>query len=240
MSKRNEKLSAYLDGEIHRDELMSFSLSGEESDANTAMRYQLVGDVLRGEISELSTIDISSAVREALADENIADQISTQTSSSAADSKPILTPNQKDASTNTRGSLFGWLSRPVAGMAMAATVAAVMVLSVTQQNPETTIPVASNDAVSVAPAVAVAAQTQSSAQSPAQFQVQTLPVAVLQNLPSQLAAAPMPQAQSVPAAYNPKLNPYLNQHFATQGSFSQGALQSRMPYARAVSLESEK
>ena len=234
MSKRNEKLSAYLDGEIHRDELMSFSLSGEKSDAKTAMRYQLVGDVLRGETSELSTIDISSAVREALADENIVDQISTQMSSSAADSKPILTSNQKDASTNTRGSLFGWLSRPVAGMAMAATVAAVMVLSVTQQNPESTTPVASNDAVNIAPAVTVAAQ------SPAQLQAQPLPVAVIQNLSSQLAAASVPQAQSVPAAYNPKLNPYLNQHFATQGSFSQGALQSRMPYARAVSLESEK
>ena len=222
MSKRNEKLSAYLDGEIHRDELMSFSLSGEEQDAKTAMRYQLMGDVLRGETSELSTIDISSAVREALADENIADQMS----SPAATQKPILESNQE----NKAGGLLSWLSRPVAGIAMAATVAAVMVLSVTQQNPQSTTPIASNDAGNITPAVTIAAQPQ----------FQPLPIAVVQHLPSQLAAAPVVPAQSVPAAYNPKLNPYLNQHFATQGSFSQGALQSRMPYARAVSLESAK
>lgn len=222
MNKRNEKLSAYLDGEIHQDELMSFSLSGEAADAKTAMRYQLVGDVLRGETSEHSTFDISDAVREALADENIADQMSVPTSSQTA--------SQTTDHEKTSGGLLSWLSlRPVAGMAMAATVAAVMVLSVTQQNPQSTTPIASNDAVNATPPVAMAAQPQ--------FQVQPLPVPVIQSLPAKLAAIPVAPAQSVPAAYNPKLNPYLNQHFATQGSFSQGALQSRMPYARAVSIE---
>jgi len=219
MSKRNEKLSAYLDGEIHRDELMSFSLSGEACDAKTAMRYQLVGDVLRGETSELSTIDISNAVRTALADENIVDQMPAQSSSPAN--------NAKSDQKKKTGGLLSWLARPVAGMAMAATVAAVMVLSVTHQNSQSTAPIASNNVGSPVPSVAIATQRP----------FQSLPVPVIPSLSSQLAAAPVAPAQSVPAAYNPRLNPYLNQHFATQGSFSQGALQGRMPYARAVSLD---
>jgi len=75
MSKRKEKISAFLDNDMHRDELMSFSLSAEADDAKVAQRYQMVGDALRGEMSESSFVDISQAVREALADENIAEQM---------------------------------------------------------------------------------------------------------------------------------------------------------------------
>ena len=74
MSERNEKLSAFIDDALHSDELMSFSLSAEADDAKVIQRYQMVGDALRGEVSESSFIDVSAAVREALADENIADQ----------------------------------------------------------------------------------------------------------------------------------------------------------------------
>jgi len=74
MSKRKEKISAFLDGDMHRDELMSFSLSAEDDDARVAQRYQMLGDALRGEMSESSFVDVSHAVREALAGENIADE----------------------------------------------------------------------------------------------------------------------------------------------------------------------
>ncbi|MBE9564265.1 MAG: hypothetical protein IMF17_03390, partial [Proteobacteria bacterium] len=52
--KRKEKISAFLDNDMHRDELMSFSLSAEPDDAQIAQRYQMVGDTLRGEMSESS------------------------------------------------------------------------------------------------------------------------------------------------------------------------------------------
>ncbi len=146
MSKRKEKISAFLDNDMHRDELMSFSLSAESDDAEIAQRYQLMGEALRGELSNSSFIDVSDAVREALADENIAidnqsEQISTETSLSSK-------------SNNGRFDLSAWF-RPVAGMAVAASVAVVMVVTLSEQETGTLATVAEN--VEKQPAVQVAA-----------------------------------------------------------------------------------
>ena len=117
MSMRNEKISAHLDGEIHQDELMAFSLSGEESDSRTSLRYQMIGDILRGELSELNMQDVSRQVRAALANENIADQ------------RP-----RADAAGDGGDTAAGWLAtlsawwRPAAGLALAASVAMVMIV----------------------------------------------------------------------------------------------------------------
>ncbi len=207
MSKHNEKISAYLDGEIHRDEVMSFSLSAETDDASTSVRYQLIGDALRGEAIEFSMLDISVAVREALADENIVDQ--SRVEQSRVQATRINTAVTGTVVSSVRG-LADWLMaswlRPVAGMAVAATVAVVMVVGVTQQDERTGGQVASLQPVM--PTVATIASNQP---------LQTIP------------------AQAIPAINNSELNPYLSQHFATQG-----ALQSRMPYVRAVSYESEQ
>ena len=51
-NKGKEKISAFLDGDMHQDELMSFSLSSETEDAKLAQRYQMIGDVMRGELSD--------------------------------------------------------------------------------------------------------------------------------------------------------------------------------------------
>ncbi len=205
MNNRNEKISAYLDGEIHQDELMSFSLSGESEDAKTSMHYQYIGDALRGEASELSTLDVSAAVREALADEDISDQMAT-----------VQRQVKSSENTGSAGGLLSWFSlRPLGGMAIAATVAGVMVFSVTQQEQSTS----SGQLAGAVPDIN-----------------QSVPVAIVQRpLSAQLAAAPVAPTQSVPASNTVELNPYLNEHFATQG-----ALQSRMPYVRAVSYESKK
>lgn len=121
MSKRKEKISAFLDDGLHRDEIMSFSLSAEADDAETVQRYQMVGDVLRGEMSNASFIDVSHAVREALASENVADEIDVV--SIGAAEAAVTIPDNKAASA------FDWSSwfRPVAGMAVAASVVVVMV-----------------------------------------------------------------------------------------------------------------
>ncbi len=201
MSKRNEKLSAHLDGEIHHDELMSFSLSSEKEDAATAVRYQLIGDVLRGETSELSTLDVSNAVSQALANENIAGAVTPQ---------PAAKPANNAGKAAASGSWFstGWL-RPLGGMAVAATVAVVMVVAVTQQPAQTGAQMAA-----VQPVVPVE---------------RPVSLSVAQETPAASVT------KSVPVVNNPELIPYLNQHFATQGT-----LQSRMPYVRAVSYESGK
>jgi len=139
MSKRKEKISAFLDNDMHRDELMSFSLSAEADDAKVAQRYQMVGDALRGEMSNSSFVDVSQAVREALADENIAEQMTAPVAK--ASSKPL-----HEASAEKSGffDLSGWF-KPVAGMAVAASVAVVMVVTVTGQDTGSVAPMASNN-----------------------------------------------------------------------------------------------
>lgn len=155
MSKRKEKISAFLDNDMHQDELMSFSLSAEADDAKVAQRYQMVGDALRGEMSESSFVDISQAVREALADENIAEQMS------ASVSKPL-----PESSTEKTGffDLSAWF-KPVAGMAVAASVAVVMVVTMTGQGTEGMAPMAANTdtPLQAPPAVQVAVDDKAAA-----------------------------------------------------------------------------
>jgi len=133
MSKRKEKISAFLDNDLHRDELMSFSLSAEPDDAELAQRYQMVGDVLRGDMSEASFVDISHAVREALADENIADEMPAASSATVA--------SQKQTSSG-----FDWSSlfRPAAGMAVAVFVAVVLVNTLSDKGDGGLVEVANN------------------------------------------------------------------------------------------------
>lgn len=151
MSKRKEKISAFLDDDMHRDELMSFSLSAEEDDAKVALRYQMFGDALRGEMSESSFVDVSHAVREALADENIADQMTA-----------AMSTTRSESSVSEKSGFFdlsAWF-KPVAGMAVAASVAVVMVVTVTGQDNLGGSPVATNVETSPAaqPAVQLAAE----------------------------------------------------------------------------------
>ena len=70
-NKRKEKISAFLDNEMHRDELMSFSLSSEPEDAEVVRRYQVIGSAMRGEMSEACFVDVSKAVHEALLDQSL-------------------------------------------------------------------------------------------------------------------------------------------------------------------------
>jgi negative regulator of sigma E activity len=203
MSKRKEKISAFLDNDMHRDEFMSFSLSGEVEDAKVVQRYQIIGDVMRGEMSESSFIDVSHAVREALSKENIGDATSVQDT--------VAEPKQAVSDHPSVWSLSGWL-RPVAGMAIAASVAIVMVVSVTGQDHTGAMPVAANmpEHITAQPALQLARDTK----------------------------RPGDGAVSNTVAVNPQVDQYLmNQHleFATQDT-----LQGRLPYVRAVSFTPEK
>lgn len=133
-NKRKEKISAFLDNEMFRDELMSFSLSSESEDAGVVKRYQMMGDSLRGEMSDSSFIDVSQAVREALLDENIT--VESPAVENHAESTSMTTNSKTGSFT-----LSAWF-RPVAGMAVAASVALVMVVTLSGQ--ENVTPIAKN------------------------------------------------------------------------------------------------
>ena len=156
-SKRKEKISAFLDNDMHRDELMSFSLSSEADDAITAQHYHMIGDALRGEMSDSSFIDVSQAVREALADEEIivnnhASQGSTPESSPASAANVARPAGIFDLLSRP---LTNWF-KPVAGMTVATFVAVVMVVSLSENNSTEPAPVAS--IVENAPVVQLAAE----------------------------------------------------------------------------------
>jgi negative regulator of sigma E activity len=216
MNKRNEKISAFLDGGIHRDELMSFSLSSEDSDTKVVMRYQIIGDALRDELSEASFVDVSAAVRESLANENIAGQVNTVVHEHADDA----------ASTSILDSLFNNWLRPAAGLAMAASVAVIMVSIMpegdsTDERDAAIVPVAKSEDTQPTPVV-----VRQLASQPA-----TMPV-----------VAGVQATRSVPVSAATRsnmgeLDPYLNQHldYATRDT-----LQSRMPYVRSVSYETRQ
>lgn len=207
MSKRKEKISAFLDNDMHPDALMSFSLSAEADDAKLAQRYQMMGDALRGEMSEASFVDVSDAVREALAGENIATQ-SVQDSVAQHAAPKASTPQHTGAAVAlpAKAGFFDFSSwfKPAAGMAVAASVAVVVVLSVTQQ-----------DAALNAPHNAAMASKN-------------------EILPVQLAVEDSIIKQRANKNSESDLTPYINHHleFANQGT-----LQGRMPYIRAVSFE---
>ena len=146
-NKRKEKISAFLDNDMHRDELMSFSLSGEPDDAKTALRYQIMGDVLRGEMSETSFVDVSHAVREAIAGESL-------TVENITGQKDEPRSSATRPATRPTWDLSSWF-RPVAGMAVAASVAVVMVFSLSDNDVGSHAPLANN--VETQPAVQLAA-----------------------------------------------------------------------------------
>ncbi len=131
-NKGKEKLSAFLDNDLHQDELMSFSLSSEPEHAKLAQRYQMMGDVMRDELSDASFVDVSQAVREALANETIEIEQPEQAE---------LKPASKDVSVGW--NLAAWF-RPVAGMATAGLVAVVMVVTLSSQETGGLSPVADN------------------------------------------------------------------------------------------------
>ena len=201
-NKRNEKISAFLDDDLHRDELMSFSLSAEPDDAKVAQRYQMIGDALRDELSESSFVDVSAAVREALADEEL-----------VFEEQPAQQAKPASEKTSSWFDLSSWF-RPAAGMAVAASVAMVMVFTLSEQESTGIAPMASNPVIAT-------------------------PVAVAPDAP---VNTQQPQAVELVADENTQLaRPAVNQHRVNQHLeyATQDAMQGRMPYVRAVSFESE-
>ena len=130
MNEYNEKISAWLDNGIEFDEIESLQPESSHETCSVMTRYNIIGDALRNNITDASMIDISASVREAIANE----------------------PSMAEAAVSRRKvgqqkeSWFGmgaWL-KPIGGLAVAASVAMVMVVTLTEQQSETGSAVVAN------------------------------------------------------------------------------------------------
>ena len=103
---REEQLSAFIDDELDpgQSELLVRQLAGDAGLRRTAMRYSLAGDVMRGELADGDPRELADRVSRAVGEE-----------SSVSAAPPGGRPT-------------GW-TRPLAGAAVAATVAVVAILS---------------------------------------------------------------------------------------------------------------
>lgn len=119
MSEDKEKISAWLDDAIQHNEVDSLELDRGKRSFSTVARYQMIGDALRGKVSDASMVDISARVSEAIKQETELASISRPVYTGRRERKPLFD--------------FGSWLRPVGGLAVAATVAMVMVVTLTDQ-----------------------------------------------------------------------------------------------------------
>lgn len=123
MNEDKEKISAWLDDAVEYGEASSLEARLDDHSYSTVTRYQMIGDALRGNVSDASLVDISTSVREAIRHEP---KLSPAT-------RPQVSPRRERKPMFDFGA---WL-RPVGGLAVAATVAMVMVVTLTEQPSET-------------------------------------------------------------------------------------------------------
>lgn len=199
--QRNEQLSALLDNDMKPEELAQFmdDLKRDPlAEGETLQRYQFIGKTLRGELDAAAFIDVSAAVQRAI------EQESSPAITNVRSLRPRRLPN------------LSALLRPAAGLAIAASVAVVTVVTVRllQQSGPDAASGQSMAAVTPAPVVPVNAQLAQ--------QVQVV---------ANTSAAPEPAGLP-----SPQLNDYLLRHSGVAG---QATMQGVMPYARAVSFDQE-
>lgn len=114
--KMNEKLSALMDGELEGQEMTASlqELQGDPAQRQTWQHYHLIGDALRKSLPSHIDGSFASRVSQAIAED--ASPVSTVVEFKP---KPKLAPQPRQA-----------ISKPLAGFALAASVAAVAYLGV--------------------------------------------------------------------------------------------------------------
>jgi sigma-E factor negative regulatory protein RseA len=199
-----ENMSALVDGELaHRSASETIDLLLENEVLRVRWsRYHLVRDVLRHKAYPDAGTEVSDRLRGCMADE------------------PLHFPDRRGAG-RWRGAL-----KPLAGVALAASVAVVAVLAVRSQGP---LPGEADGAATPAAQIATSAPL-----VPAGSTAAVTPVARL--VQAEVPAAGLRRLQwstSEPAVAN-RLNGYLVNHSEYLG----GAVQSIHPYARIVGYDS--
>jgi len=205
---RDEKLSALLDNALNEQQLDEFMQDLKRdpiADAETAQRYRLMGDAMRDELDQSSFMDISSAVHRAIENE------------------PSLSETDLDVeNTRTSSPLPGILqllnnwTKPLAGMAVAASVAMMTLFTFNTVNNSDTLD-----------ATIQVAQTQ-----PASTSLQRVNPDIARNvrMASTLDTSKSKEQQK-------QLNEYMLQH---SGYASQSTMQGMMPYVRAADVKTQE
>jgi sigma-E factor negative regulatory protein RseA len=185
----NEELSALIDGEYegNSDKVFDELIHNQEM-KETWSRYHLIGDCLREQLPE-----------------KISSQISTSVSNALRNEPTVLAP-QKTKQFNLK---------PLAGFAIAASVAMAAVFSV--QN--------SNDSNSVSTTPTLAANTTAP-------QSQTFSFPNAQVLPASVRKSDTPEDVA-----NQRLNNYLMNHNEYR---SNGSMNGILPYVRLVTIETQE
>ena len=187
MNDKTDKLSALMDGELRDQDKWCERLAADTEMQDVWHRYHLARDVMKGQLSEFPTLDVSAAVSESLKNE-----------------PAILTPIWRRL--NPR-----YVMKQAAGLAVAAAVGTVAVLSVQQAQ------LASVDNNTLATAKG----------APNSYQV------AAQRQPGQIRQVSFTTRQKLDAAVESKLSGYLVNHneFSTSVRVS-----GVMPYTRIVSF----
>lgn len=203
MKHRDEQVSAFLDDELDEQELRDFMQDlkrSSVSDAEQLRRYQLIRDVLNDELNQSSFIDISAAVHRTIEQES--DALSEEY------------PRRKSAPLI---NLSAWL-RPLSGLAIAASVAMVTVV---------TVRVVSNDASeSVQPLVAESRNNLPV--EPVQYMVP-----INNELLQRIHVASTDDLEKQSRIREQQLREYMMNHSEYAG---QTTIPGMMPYARVVSF----
>ena len=201
--KRQEQLSALLDNALDEQQLQAFMQDLKRDtieDAETAQRYRIMGDAMRDELDQVSFMDISGAVHRAIEQEPEYRQIAAA---------------QPRKTFDLSAFFAAWL-KPVGGLAVAASVAMLTVLSFGNMQ---------NEAVGPAPAAGLA-QSQS---------------APLQRVNPEIARNVLPAStlkiEKKSPAQQRQLNRYMLQHSAYA---SHATMQDMMPYVRAAELKAQE
>lgn len=189
MDKNSEKLSALMDGELHETNEWLERLSKDAELRQVWQRYHLARDAMKGQLSNQPLMDISANVSDALKTEAV-----------------ILTPIWRRISPR-------FIMKQAAGLAVAAAVGTVAVLSVQQAQ----LPESNNTAIA----------STSTQQIINQDNLQT------GQQQGQLRQVTFTTRQKLDAAVESKLSSYLVNH----NEFSKSVRVSGvMPYSRIVSF----
>lgn len=186
MNNRTDKLSALMDNELHDADKSIEQLTKDKELQELWHRYHLVRDVMKGNASHFPALDVSTAVSESLKDEAV-----------------ILTPIWRRLSPR-------YVMKQAAGLAVAAAVGTIAVLSVQQ----THLVTSENDVIA-------SATPNSSSRTTTQLQ------------PGQIRQVSFTTRKKLDAAVESKLSGYLVNHNEFSTSVRMSGV---MPYSRIVSF----
>jgi len=203
MSKEqnNEQLSALLDSDLDEQQLQSFMQDLKRdpiADAEASQRFNLMGDVMRDELDQSSFMDISSAVHRAIEQEP------------SHNEAPVV--HRKESGFKLSSLFSSWV-KPLTGMAVAASVAMVTLVTFNTLQ--------SGDS------------TEQSAQLAQSTPIERVNVDISRNV--QVASTLDINKQS--PEQQKQLNHYMLKH---SGYASQSTMQGMMPYVRAADVKTHE